>query len=130
MGSNLKAIQTRRHRETPDYIAKILREVEVKLLKKEIFICAPPRVIDEIIEARIKGKVYLLKRLVRCGKSCRGCPHGPYWYGYYRAKGSFFSFYIGKDLPARFLEAQRINIKLIKGTIDFTKNGSVGQKVE
>lgn len=124
MGADLKSIMARRHRATPDYISKILREVEVKLLKKEIFICAPARVIDEIIEARIKGKVYLLKRLIRCGKGCSTCPHGPYWYGYYRSKGSFISFYVGKDLPPRFLQAERINIKLKKGFDGFIKSVS------
>jgi hypothetical protein len=118
LSAQIKVLPTRLHRKTPDYIEKILREVQAKILKKEIFICAPARVIDEIIEARIKGKVYLLKRMVRCGKGCSGCPHGPYWYGYYRYKGSFVSFYIGRDLPPRFLQAERISIHLKKGGDD------------
>jgi len=126
MSANLVSLKKRRHRETPDYVTKILREIEVKLLKKEIFICAPARVIDEIIEARIKGKVYLLRRLVRCGKGCQGCPHGPYWYGYYRGRGSFISFYVGKDLPPRFLEAQKIKIILKKGTTEFKRKEEGG----
>lgn len=110
MGAELRVVPIRRHRKTPEYIERILRDVQARILKKEIFICAPPGVIDQIIEARIKGKVYLLKRLVRCGKACGGCPHGPYWYGYYRSKGSFVSFYVGADLPPRFNDARRISI--------------------
>lgn len=111
----IRVIPANRYRQTPKHIERLIKNIQGDLLKKEIFICAPPRVIDEIIEARIKGKVYLLKRLIRCGKGCSGCPHGPYWYGYYRHKGSFVSFYIGRDLPPRFLQAERISIYLKKG---------------
>ena len=38
---------------------------------------------------------------VRCGKpGCTTCPHGPYWYAYYREGGKLRSRYIGKELPA------------------------------
>ncbi|MFN2615473.1 MAG: hypothetical protein ABR552_11735 [Actinomycetota bacterium] len=38
---------------------------------------------------------------VRCGKQgCTRCPHGPYWYAYWREDGRLRSRYIGKDLPA------------------------------
>jgi hypothetical protein len=37
---------------------------------------------------------------VRCGKpSCRSCPHGPYWYAYYREGDRLRSRYIGRELP-------------------------------
>lgn len=37
---------------------------------------------------------------VRCGKpGCRTCPHGPYWYAYYREGGKLRSRYIGRELP-------------------------------
>lgn len=37
---------------------------------------------------------------VRCGKQgCTRCPHGPYWYAYYREGGRLKSRYIGRDLP-------------------------------
>ena len=32
---------------------------------------------------RTLAAVYKLQ-LVKCGKGCSGCPHGPYWYAYYR----------------------------------------------
>lgn len=38
---------------------------------------------------------------VRCGKpGCTTCPHGPYWYAYYREGGKLKSRYIGKEHPA------------------------------
>jgi hypothetical protein len=38
---------------------------------------------------------------VRCGKpNCRSCPHGPYWYAYYREGDRLRSRYIGRELPA------------------------------
>jgi hypothetical protein len=37
---------------------------------------------------------------VRCGRDgCARCPHGPYWYAYWREGGRVRSRYIGKDLP-------------------------------
>ena len=38
---------------------------------------------------------------VKCGKrGCTRCPHGPYWYAYWREDGRLRSRYIGKTLPA------------------------------
>ncbi len=38
---------------------------------------------------------------VRCGKpGCKSCPHGPYWYAYFREDGKLRSRYIGRELPA------------------------------
>lgn len=44
-----------------------------------------------------KGKVQQ-KEMVRCGKSCEGCPHGPYIFEYKwnKEKGKTESKYIGK----------------------------------
>jgi hypothetical protein len=37
---------------------------------------------------------------VKCGKpGCRTCPHGPYWYAYWREQGRVRSRYIGRHLP-------------------------------
>lgn len=37
---------------------------------------------------------------VRCGKDCAACPHGPYWYAYWKEGGRSRSQYIGATLPA------------------------------
>jgi hypothetical protein len=41
--------------------------------------------------------VRLRRQWVRCGKSnCTRCPHGPYWYAYWREGGRRRSRYVGK----------------------------------
>ena len=95
---------------TPKHIKRVVDQLEVGRLAVEIKIRAPGVTLDEIIEARISGKIFLLQRLVKCGKGCKKCPHGPYWYGYYKSKGRQVSFYVGKELPKRFIEARKIKI--------------------
>ena len=47
------------------------------------------------------GSVTYRLESVRCGKpGCVSCPHGPYWYAYYREDGKLKSRYIGKEAPA------------------------------
>lgn len=42
---------------------------------------------------------------VKCGKkTCRRCPHGPYWYAYWREGGFLRKRYIGKTRPDKVLE--------------------------
>lgn len=42
---------------------------------------------------------------VRCGKdTCSACPHGPYWYAYWKEDGRTRSQYIGRHLPGEPLE--------------------------
>jgi hypothetical protein len=46
-----------------------------------------------------RGKTTFRQERVRCGrKGCTRCPHGPYWYAYWREDGRVRSRYIGKDL--------------------------------
>jgi hypothetical protein len=46
------------------------------------------------------AKVTYRQESVRCGKNgCTRCPHGPYWYAYWREDGRLRSRYIGKTLP-------------------------------
>lgn len=50
--------------------------------------------------AERQGKVTYRLEGVRCGKAgCTRCPHGPYWYAYWRERGRLRSRYIGKTLP-------------------------------
>jgi hypothetical protein len=52
----------------------------------------------EVLDVQTTGSTtYRLER-VSCGKNCKGCPHGPYWYGYWREGGKTHSKYIGKNL--------------------------------
>jgi hypothetical protein len=46
------------------------------------------------------GKVTYRQERVRCGReNCTRCPHGPYWYAYWREDGRLRSRYIGKEAP-------------------------------
>lgn len=45
------------------------------------------------------GPVTYRLESVKCGKpGCTKCPHGPYWYAYYREEGRVKSRYIGPEL--------------------------------
>lgn len=45
-------------------------------------------------------KVSFRQQHVRCGKeNCNRCPHGPYWYAYWRDGDKVRSRYIGKTAP-------------------------------
>jgi 1-acyl-sn-glycerol-3-phosphate acyltransferase len=47
---------------------------------------------DETVSYRLES--------VKCGKpGCKSCPHGPYWYAYFREGKRLRSRYIGKILP-------------------------------
>jgi hypothetical protein len=52
----------------------------------------------EILEVKHEGSVTYGREKVTCGKNCKGCPHGPYWYAYWREGGKTRSKYIGKYL--------------------------------
>ena len=46
------------------------------------------------------GKVTYRQERVRCGREgCSRCPHGPYWYAYWKEGGRTRSRYIGRHLP-------------------------------
>jgi hypothetical protein len=46
------------------------------------------------------GRVTFRQEMVKCGKQgCTRCPHGPYWYAYWREDGRTRSRYVGKELP-------------------------------
>lgn len=48
---------------------------------------------------RRDGVTYQLEK-IHCGKpNCKSCPHGPYWYAYWKSSGKTRSKYIGKRLP-------------------------------
>lgn len=56
---------------------------------------------DEAPEPGRTPAVTLRQEQVRCGKQgCTKCPHGPYWYAYWREKGRTRSRYVGKNLPS------------------------------
>jgi len=52
----------------------------------------------EVLKVHTSGPTTYRLEKVSCGKNCKGCPHGPYWYGYWREGGKTHSKYIGKNL--------------------------------
>lgn len=55
---------------------------------------------DEDVQRDDVGAVTFRQEMVRCGKQgCTRCPHGPYWYAYWREGGRTRSRYVGKQLP-------------------------------
>jgi hypothetical protein len=55
--------------------------------------------LEEPPSADEAGTVTLRQEMVRCGKKgCTRCPHGPYWYAYWREGGRTRSRYVGKEL--------------------------------
>lgn len=50
----------------------------------------------------IFGSITFRYETVRCGKAnCTRCPHGPYWYAYWKENGRTRSRYIGRTLPEK-----------------------------
>lgn len=55
---------------------------------------------DDADEEGLPRSVTYRQEHVNCGKeSCTACPHGPYWYGYWKEDGKTRSSYIGRHLP-------------------------------
>ena len=55
---------------------------------------------DEANGSPKPGKVSFRLESVKCGKpGCTRCPHGPYWYAYWREGGRVRSRYIGRRHP-------------------------------
>lgn len=88
----------------------ILRDEQLETLVHEILAelarRKPPEVAKpfgkrEVVDRREEGGItYQLER-VQCGKkTCKRCPHGPYWYSYQRQGGKVKSRYVGKGIPA------------------------------
>ena len=52
----------------------------------------------EIVRQIVRNGISYQLEKVKCGKDCMGCPHGPYWYAYWRnPHGKVVSRYIGKE---------------------------------
>ena len=63
---------------------------------------------QDLLERRGAGrvpdgaKITYRREEVRCGKAnCTRCPHGPYWYAYWREEGRLRSRYLGSAKAGR-----------------------------
>ena len=50
--------------------------------------------------AAVGAAVHYRQQHIRCGKDCSACPHGPYWYAFWKEDGRTRSVYIGASLAA------------------------------
>ncbi len=76
-----------------------LREIEERLRRavQERRSASPQRAITA--EQQF-GSLTFRYETVRCGKqNCTRCPHGPYWYVYWKEGGRTRSRYVGRSLP-------------------------------
>lgn len=53
--------------------------------------------VETVQTIRTSKVTYQLEK-IKCGKACKGCPHGPYWYAYWKEAGKTRTKYIGKKL--------------------------------
>ncbi len=78
-----------------------LRETEARL-NKVVAERAGTQVKGERLSERTIGSLTFRYETVRCGKpNCTKCPHGPYWYVYWKENGRTRSRYVGRRLPLR-----------------------------
>ncbi len=61
------------------------------------------------------GSLTFRYETVRCGKkNCSRCPHGPYWYVYWKEEGRTRSRYVGRTLPVGVSAQRTINHSSIR----------------
>lgn len=60
---------------------------------------------DPAVERDLPATLRYRQRWVDCGRdSCSTCPHGPYWYAFWREDGRTRKRYIGRHLPGEPLD--------------------------
>ncbi len=85
------------HELTPDQKRQVDSYIDL-LLAQQLAFPIIEKKNREVVEQFVRDGVSYQLEFVRCGKDCMGCPHGPYWYAYYRRpRGKVVSKYIGKD---------------------------------
>ena len=80
-------------------LIRLIRELDAYDLRRLRILIDGLLVHDDPSGSGPAPKVTFRQETVRCGKKgCKSCPHGPYWYAYWREDGRLRSRYIGKDL--------------------------------
>ena len=76
----------------------------LQILVRGLLLHADGPVTDDEHDAA-PAQVSYRQQHVRCGKEgCGACPHGPYWYAYWKEGGRTRKQYIGRYLPGEPLE--------------------------
>ena len=90
-----------------DLLQRIRRLDEYELRRLLIVVRGLLVHVDGVPEAEpgLPATLTYRQESVRCGKSsCTTCPHGPYWYAYWKEEGRTRKSYIGRHLPGQELE--------------------------
>lgn len=73
----------------------------LQILDNEPELEAPLKKGRELVDRIRVGSIVYQSEKVKCGKAqCRSCPHGPYWYAYFRRDGKLRSKYVGIELKS------------------------------
>lgn len=92
LSSELSGLELQALQEIRNFIDQLILQKESPLDIHDL----PDR--GDVLEIKRAGSITYRLEKVSCGKGCKGCPHGPYWYGYWREGGKTRSRYIGKRL--------------------------------
>ena len=89
----------------PRELARAVRRLDEAQLRRLIILARglllrSPGPVIELEEIPGMPAVTYRQEHTRCGRDCASCPHGPYWYAYWREDGRQRSLYIGRELPA------------------------------
>jgi hypothetical protein len=87
-----------------DLVAKVRRLDEYELRRLQILVRGLLLHLDgePSDEPGIPDGISYRQQHVRCGKAnCSRCPHGPYWYAYWKEDGRTRKRYIGRHLPGQ-----------------------------
>lgn len=99
-------------RQTEERLKKVLNERRAS--KKDLK--------GQRLSEKALGSLTFRWETVRCGKkNCTKCPHGPYWYVYWKDNGRTRSRYVGRDLPLR---AKKVNEAKQQARLDRKSDGA------
>lgn len=89
----------------PRELVREVRKLDVPELRRLLILArglliGAPGPITEPEDIPAFPAVSYRQQRVRCGRDCGECPHGPYWYAFWREDGRTRSQYIGNALPA------------------------------
>lgn len=80
-------------------LLEAVRELDEHELRRLLILARARLEAAGVLRTGEEPPVSLRRQWVRCGKeSCSKCPHGPYWYAYWREGGRRRSRYVGKLL--------------------------------
>jgi hypothetical protein len=116
-----------------DLVAKVRRLDEYELRRLLILVRGlllhldgPPG--DE--EPSLPQGLTYRQETVKCGKpACTRCPHGPYWYAYWKEEGRTRKRYIGRHLPGEELEEVTPDLPPAEGnSVEHAEEAATGRR--